>query len=93
MANLTDYIKWRGDLAFDSVPLNEIDAAIFSQISYWNMDGIVSADPAQQMTISALCKSTVLEELPPYCSFIDERETEPFTGQHPVNEAARFPSP
>lgn len=71
MANLTDYIKWRGDLAFESVPLNEIDAAIFSQISYWNMDGIVSADPAQQMTISALCKSTVLEELPPYCSEVD----------------------
>lgn len=68
MANLIDYMKWRGDISFDVSPLNEIDAAIFCQIVYWNMDGIVSADPKQQISIANLCKSTVLEELPPYCA-------------------------
>ena len=40
MANLIDYVKWRGDLPFDMFPLCEIDAAILSQVAYWNMDGI-----------------------------------------------------
>ena len=68
MANLIDYIKWRGDLSFDSFPLNEIDAAILCQVVYWNMEGIVSSDLKQPISITALCQSNVLEELPPYCS-------------------------
>lgn len=68
MANLIDYIKWRGDLSFDNYPLNEIDAAIFCQIVYWNMEGIVSRDLKQSISIADLCQSSVLEELPSYCS-------------------------
>ncbi len=35
MANLLDYLKWRGDLRISSAhPLNDIDAMIFSRISY-----------------------------------------------------------
>ena len=68
MANLIDYVKWRGDLPFDMFPLCEIDAAILSQVAYWNMDGIVPEDPKETMSMTALCQSAVLEELPPYCS-------------------------
>ena len=42
MANLFDYITWRGDLDFDHVPFNPVDNLIFSQLSYLPMDGIVS---------------------------------------------------
>lgn len=42
--SLFDYIKWRGDLTFDKVFFNEIDAIIFSMLSYINFNGIVSAD-------------------------------------------------
>lgn len=39
--NLYDYIHWRGDLKFEYDPFNEIDAAIFTMISYVNWSGIV----------------------------------------------------
>jgi len=41
MANLIDYLDWRGDLAFGQSPFNEVDNVILAQLSYVNMDGIV----------------------------------------------------
>lgn len=34
MSNIVDYIKWRGDLSFETDPINEIDNLILSRISY-----------------------------------------------------------
>lgn len=45
MANVFDYIKWRGDLTFAQSPLNEIDALILCELSYIFFDGIVPEDP------------------------------------------------
>ncbi len=45
MANVFDYIKWRGDLSFEQSPLNEIDALIFCELSYIFFDGIVPESP------------------------------------------------
>ena len=45
MANIFDYIKWRGDLSFEQSELNEIDALIFCELSYIFFDGIVPDDP------------------------------------------------
>ena len=42
MANLFDYITWRGDLDFIQSPFNPVDNIIFSQLSYLPFDGIVS---------------------------------------------------
>ena len=42
MANIIDYIEWRGDLSFSAVPFNDIDALILCQISYLDFSGIVS---------------------------------------------------
>ena len=44
MANVFDYLDWRGDLTFAQVPCNEIDSLIFSLISYVDFDGIVPQD-------------------------------------------------
>ena len=41
MANLFDYVYWRGDLEFSCSPFNPVDNIIFSQLSYLPMDGIV----------------------------------------------------
>ena len=41
MANILDYLKWRGDLDFSTVPLNPVDNVIFCQLSYLTLDGIV----------------------------------------------------
>ena len=42
MADILDYIKWRGDLTFSQSPLNCIDALVFCQMSYNHLHGIVS---------------------------------------------------
>jgi hypothetical protein len=41
MANLFDYISWRGDLEFDQLPFNPVDNVVFSQLSYLPMEGTV----------------------------------------------------
>lgn len=42
MANVEDYLIWRGDLTFAQAPFNEIDNLILSLVSYIIFDGIVS---------------------------------------------------
>ena len=42
MQNLLDYIKWRGDLLMEKVPFCDVDALIFSQLSYSRLTDIVS---------------------------------------------------
>lgn len=41
MADLFDYLNWRGDLTFDTVGVNPADALIFSALSYIQYDGLV----------------------------------------------------
>ena len=51
MANVEDYLMWRGDLTFAQAPFNEIDNLILSLVSYINFDGIV-AGPAYRDIIT-----------------------------------------
>ena len=44
MANIVDYIDWRGDVDFSISPFNEVDNIILCQISYLNFDGILESD-------------------------------------------------
>ena len=41
MADLFDYLKWRGDLSFSVSTFNTIDALILCQLSYINFDDII----------------------------------------------------
>ena len=41
MANIIDYIAWRGDIPLDQVPLGEVDALLLSYLAYMPYDGIV----------------------------------------------------
>lgn len=45
MADMLDYIKWRGDLSFTQDPPNEVDALIFSALSYISFVGSVEEQP------------------------------------------------
>ena len=57
MADILDYIAWRGDLDFSQSPLNEVDALIFSQLSYINLNGIATeAFDAGVITLADCCK-------------------------------------
>ncbi len=54
MANIIDYLKWRGDITFLQVPLNEIDSLILSRISYFPFDNIINEN--EQITIKEAYK-------------------------------------
>lgn len=41
LANIMDYLDWRGDLTMTASPFNEVDNLILSQLSYVNFEGIV----------------------------------------------------
>ncbi|MBP5748302.1 MAG: hypothetical protein J6W63_08090, partial [Treponema sp.] len=44
MANIIDYIDWRGDIDFCASPFNEIDAVILCQITYLDFEGLIPAE-------------------------------------------------
>ena len=41
MPNIIDYVKWRGDISFETSPFNEIDGLIFAELSYIPFDKII----------------------------------------------------
>ena len=43
MANIIDYIKWRGDLDLQIDPFSDIDGLILSELAYVDFDKIVPA--------------------------------------------------
>ena len=53
MANIFDYLKWRGDLTFRQDPPNAVDALVFSSLSYIRFGGMVKALPQVPVTLKA----------------------------------------
>ncbi len=45
MANLLDYLNWRGDLTLAQAPVCEVDALVFSALSYLPFSGLVGKEP------------------------------------------------
>lgn len=41
MANLFDYIAWRGDLSFAQCPVCAVDSLVFAALSYANLEVLV----------------------------------------------------
>ena len=62
MANLFDYLHWRGDLSFSQSPVNAVDALIFSALSYISFGGCVETLP--EIPISLLDASEEFFKLP-----------------------------
>jgi hypothetical protein len=57
MGNIFDYLSWRGDLSFAASPFNPVDNIIFSQLSYFTLDGIVpSHDEKYGISVSLALK-------------------------------------
>lgn len=51
MANIFDYLKWRGDLSFSQSPPNGVDALIFSGLAYIQYGGQVELLPEIPVTL------------------------------------------
>ena len=41
MANILDYMAWRGDVPFSVSPFNEVDGLVLSELVYADFSGIV----------------------------------------------------
>jgi hypothetical protein len=52
MANVFDYLAWRGDLTFSDVPFNPVDNIILTHLSYLPLDGIVP-EPGEDKSVTA----------------------------------------
>ena len=52
MANINDYIDWRGDVPFELSPFNEVDNLILSELVYTDFGGIVPSDFNHTITIA-----------------------------------------
>ena len=51
MADMLDYLAWRGDIEFTQLPVNPVDALIFSTLSYIEFGDIVPDNPMQSISL------------------------------------------
>lgn len=65
--NITEYVRWRGDISFEVSPFNSVDAVIFAQLSYNKLEGLMSSEFDKSITLSQLVSR--LKKAPDY----DER--------------------
>lgn len=56
MANVIDYLRWRGDLPFRADPLNTVDAVIFAALTYIKWEGKPLREPNTPHTIRELAE-------------------------------------
>ena len=42
MANIIDYVEWRGDLNLNKTEFNEIDSLILNRFSYFPLDNLIN---------------------------------------------------
>ena len=64
MADFFDYLNWRGDLSFEAVPFNKIDALLLAHLSYSIFDDVVSGSFSERKTFSQVAKD--FSALPDY---------------------------
>lgn len=51
MADMLDYLAWRGDIEFPQMPVNPVDALIFSTLSYIQFEDIVPDNPMESISL------------------------------------------
>ena len=61
MANLMDYMAWRGEFGFDKAPWNDVDALIMANLSYLNLHG---TDDERGWTLAEAKRLELVRETP-----------------------------
>ena len=51
MADIMDYMEWRGDVTFDMIPVNEVDGLIFSQFAYIPLEGVIDDMSGEMLSL------------------------------------------
>ena len=63
MANLLDYLDWRGDLTLRQSPFNEVDNLILAELSFVDFGGIVPPPGIfRSIPAAALIRCTITTE-------------------------------
>ena len=64
MADFAEYIRWRGDIPFSSIPINEVDSMIFCELCYIPFaDNVIKEINENSVTISKLCELVFSEKI------------------------------
>ncbi len=64
MANILDYIQWRGDLSFVQDPVNGADALVFSALSYIDYGDQAAGNPEIPLTLRQAAEIFFAQEEP-----------------------------
>ena len=59
VANIVDYLAWRGDLTFDERPFNDVDNVILATFSYLDLTGIVPGPSGGSVGLAEACQSVL----------------------------------
>ena len=57
MADMFDYLSWRGDIRFSQLGMNNVDALIFSSLAYVRYEGVVPEDPRLAAPLRTVAKT------------------------------------
>lgn len=63
MANMIDYLDWRGDLSLSQSPFNDVDSLILCQLVYMKFDNVLTEDRYHQLTVLSDAVKTLLTQL------------------------------
>lgn len=59
MGDIFDYLIWRGDIRFSQLPLNNVDALIFSALSYIDFDDIVPSKESESIPLHVVARKVL----------------------------------
>lgn len=90
MANMLDYLAWRGDLSFSEAPVSPVDGLLLSALSYIQFDNMVSENPHEAPTLSEL--SQMFWELPKEAMESRLRDSRDEDLMQAMGESGRFGS-
>lgn len=101
MANIVDYVRWRGDIPFEQVPMNAVDALVLSYLAYMPFDGladvsfagegILLADAAQRMLDVGATSTCMIDNVREDCWLLEAvRDSERFGTMRVVGFEDRF---
>ena len=101
MANIISYVQWRGDIPFEQVPLNAIDALVLSYLAYMPFDGLVDAsfegegmllaDAAEKMLEVGATSTCMIDSVREDCWLLEAvRDSERFGTVRVVGYEERF---
>ncbi len=100
MANIIDYVQWRGDIPLAQVPLCAVDALILSFLSYMPFDGRISdsleesvllSDAAAYCLEQGLSSTCVMDSFKEDCRLLEAlKHSERFGGIRLTGYVSRF---